>query len=265
VRQARARAGLTLEKASLLSHEISQYLGRAQYAIAQSTLSEYEAQDAPPRHLEKVMTLCLLYGIRLSELVAASGTAHDELGQQAMPAHMMPGRPFGEVFREQRKASPLETGTTSSLIEKIGAVPWFLASSLQRISGISHPSLRDFYWLSGNQPFLPTHTGGSMFALVDRRKKKPVRLPNSPSWQQPAWVLIDRRGEYRCACCGLEGETLVLYPESDRTRSPEVLLLGRDVEVVGQIVAVARRIPTCSGTPVAHLSPAEISGDIEQS
>ena len=115
-------------------------------------------------------------------------------------------------------------------------------SSLAELSGIPRPSLRDFFWLDGIHPFLPAHTQGSMLALVNRRKKKPLRLPALPSWQQPAYVLLLRTGEYLCACCSLDGETLVLYPESEGTRGPEQLRLGQDVEVIGQIVALARRI-----------------------
>jgi transcriptional regulator with XRE-family HTH domain len=264
VRRARERAGLTLEKASRLSREIAKYLGRAQYAIAQSTLSEYEAQDAPPRHLEKVITLCLIYGIRLADLVAAAGTAPDELGRQSMPAHLVTGLSL-EDEQQTRQTAALQEDSILSSPAEIGEMPWFLAGSFERMSGIPHLSLRDFYCLLGDQPFLPAHTGGSMLALVDRRKRKPARLPGSPPWQQPAWVLTLRSGEHRCGCCSHERENLVLYPESDRTRSPEVFLSGRDAEVAGQIVAVARRIPARSGVRDTHPLPAKVQGDAEGS
>jgi len=263
VRQARARAGLTLEEASLLSKEIAKELDRAQYAIAQSTLSEYEAQDAPPRHLEKVVTLCAIYGISLMDLVAASESAQVDPGRLSMPSHLLSGLPADEEPQEKQNSSATQSGTASSLPEDLGELPWFLAGSLERISGIPHLSLRDFYGLSGDQPFLPAHTGGSLLALVDRRKKKPRRQPGQPLWQQPAWILIDRDGKHRCACCSLEGDNLVLYPESDRTRSPEVLLRGRDAEVVGQIVAVMRRVPSRSLPQALDCPPAAISGNVE--
>ena len=81
VRRARSRSGLTLREASLLSRRVSQFLNDEQYAIAQSTLSEYEVQNAPPRHLEKVITLCLIYGFTLIDFAAASGTAPEDLGR----------------------------------------------------------------------------------------------------------------------------------------------------------------------------------------
>jgi hypothetical protein len=258
LRKSRARAGLTLEGASLLSREVSLHLGHPQYRVAPSTLSEYEAQSEPPRHLEKLVTLCVLYGIRLLDLVAAAGTVLDALGQQVMPQYLMPTRPIRSGLRKLLAASPQATEAGPSLPENVVQVPCFLADWFERNSGIPHLSVRDFYWLSGNQPFLPPHTQGSMLAVVDRRKKKPVRRPGSPPWQQPAWVLIERGGARRYACCSLEGQDLVLYPESDRTRSPEVLRAGRDAEVVGQIVAIARRIPPSQVAPVDDFPSAGI-------
>jgi hypothetical protein len=69
-----------------------------------------------------------------------------------------------------------------------------------------------------------------------------VRISNLPAWLQPAYVLLLRGGEYRCACCSLDGEDLFLCPGSGKERVLEQLRLGRDAEVVGQIVGLARRI-----------------------
>lgn len=243
VRRARARAGLTLGEASRLSRRISFTLGNQQYAIAESTLSEYEAQDLPPRHLEKVITLCLVYGIGLADFVAASETPSELLGNEAIPAHLLPESHNALADGcQQRLAGCDDPGDCVPLLPHPGDLPWFLQTALADLSGIQRPSVRDFFLLSGDQPFLPPHTQGSWLALVNRRKRKPVRLPSRTSWQQPAYLLLLRNGEYQCACCSAERENLVLYPASDSRRVPEQLRLGRDVEVVGQIVALARFI-----------------------
>ena len=124
-----------------------------------------------------------------------------------------------------------------------GEIPWFLGGPLAELSGISQPSLRDFFWLAGDHPYLPAHTEGSAAALVDRRKKRPVRLTSLPGWLQPAYVLLLRNGELCCACCSLDDLTLFLCPGPTSGIAPQFLRLGHDAEVVGQIVALARRIP----------------------
>jgi hypothetical protein len=242
VRRARSKAGLTLREASLLSRRVSQFLNDDQYTIAQSTLSEYEVQNVPPRHLEKIITLCLIYGFTLTDFAAASGTAPEDLGRSVIPPEFLPTSHTTTARCSHRFSSDRsELGAASTVPGRFGEIPWFLRSSLAELSGIPRPSLRDFFWLDGTHPFLPVHTQGSMLALVNRRKKRPVRLPALPSWQQPAYVLLLRNGQYRCACCSVDGEVLVLYPESEGTRGPEQLRLGQDVEVIGQIVALARR------------------------
>jgi hypothetical protein len=241
VRRARSRSGLTLSEASELSRVVSQRLADPQFAIARATLAEYEVQNTPPRQLKKVITLCVVYGMRLMDFVAASGTAIEFLGQQPIPAEFMPecGSTPSPRPIEHRNGGP---DTQPVLANRFGEIPWFLGSSLPELSGISRPQLRDCFWLNGEQPFLPGYTRGSLLAVVNRRKKKPIRIGGLPTWQQPAFVLLLRNGDYLCACCSLHNKTIVLYPESQKTRGPEKLRLGEDVEVVGQIVALVRRI-----------------------
>jgi hypothetical protein len=243
LRRARARAGLTLREASQLAQRISSDLSDEQYAIAQSTLSDCEASDTPPRHLEKVITLFLIYGLRLDDMVAASGTAFDQLGRDPIPANLIPEPSESRQWTTEGRSREVPVSDASSLLSSdLGIALWLLDGSLAEASGISRSSLRDLFWLGGDQPFLPAGSGGALLALVDRRKKKPTRVPGRSTWQQPAWVLLLRDGAYRCACCSLQGGNLVLYPESDRARAPEHLRFRRDVEVIGQVVGLARRV-----------------------
>jgi transcriptional regulator with XRE-family HTH domain len=238
LRRARTRAGLTLHEASLLCHRVAQALHDERYAIAPSTLAEYETQSTPPRHLEKALSLCLIYAVPLLDFARAAGTVPEHLGRQFIPrALLLPDRTAVPPSARPDGAEP-----SSSLLPHLGATPWFLGSSLAEISGIPRPSLHDFFWLTGDQPFLPAYTEDSMLALVDRTKKSPARMPNRPAWLQPAYVLLLRDGEYCCACCGLDGEDLFLCPGKRSQRIPEPLRLGRDADVVGQIVALARNI-----------------------
>jgi transcriptional regulator with XRE-family HTH domain len=241
IHRGRSRAGLTLAQAARLAGTVAQAVGDQRYAIAPSTLSDYEGQTVPPRHLEKVMTLCLIYGIPLIDFVRAEGFAPEHLGQHPMPRALLPERPTS-CPPLPRPGSPSSEAASASLLRAFGTLPWFLSGSVSGISGIPHPSLRDCFWLTGDQPYLPAYTEGSMLALVDRRRKTPLRIPSLPAWFQPAYLLMMRDGQYRCACCSVEEEHLFLYPRPGSRRVPEKLLPGRDVEVIGQVIALARRI-----------------------
>lgn len=241
IHRGRSRAGLTLEAASLLSGDVSRHLKDKRYSIAQSTLSDYEAGTSSPRHLEKVITLCLLYGIALRDYIATMGIAPGHLGQRPMSERfLLPSRTAPKRLGNGPTGQSSPTGLRP--VGDSGQIPWFLAGSLEILSGIARPSVRDLFYLADPQPFLPAGTEGAFLALVDRRKKRPVRNPGLRSWEQPAWVLLLRNGEYRCACCSVDRKTLVLYPESDKSRPTERLRLGSDVEVIGQLAAVARRV-----------------------
>ena len=241
IRRARRKAGLTLEEASRLSRSVANAVHDQRYAIAQSTLSDYEVQRVPPRHLEKIVTLCLIYGIPLVDFIRAAGAAPESLGHRQLPQGLTP-EDTGASPSDSQLCSSDHREPSASLMLQPGAIPWFLGSCLAQMSGISQPSVRDFFWLAGDHPYLPAHTEGSTAVLVDRRKKRPVRLPTLPGWLQPAYVLLLRNGDYCCACCRLDDQTLFLCPGPNRGIAPEALCLGQDAEVVGQIVALARHI-----------------------
>lgn len=235
LRQARLNAGLTLTEASRLSRRIASFLHDKQYAIAQSTLADLEAANNPPRHLQKILMLCVAYGVRISDFLAAADVPLVNLGKNVAPAPLIAKWCCSRLPHALEGSSAVTTNG-----QRNGEIPWFLESCLAELSGIARPSLRDFFWLAGDHPFLPKYMAGSRVALVNRRMKKPVRKRDVPGWHQPAYVLWHRDGRYVCACCSSEENALVLYPESG-TGAPERINRG-DVEVIGQIVGLARYI-----------------------
>lgn len=78
--------------------------------------------------------------------------------------------------------------------------------------------------------------------MIDRLKKKPIRSRSLPLLKQPLYMLLTRDGTYICACCSLEDGYLVVDPHSEDHKLPERLRQGHDAEVVGQVVAIARRL-----------------------
>jgi hypothetical protein len=81
VRLSRSRSGLTLRAAHEMTMAIARILGNQQYGIALGQLSDYEATDVLPRHVAKVMSLCVVYGIDFLDLIAAAGVRVDDSGK----------------------------------------------------------------------------------------------------------------------------------------------------------------------------------------
>jgi hypothetical protein len=78
LRGSRSRAGLTLRAAHELTIRVARVLENRHYRIALGLLSDYEAMDKLPRHVAKIMSLCIVYGIDPWELMEASGIHVDD-------------------------------------------------------------------------------------------------------------------------------------------------------------------------------------------
>ncbi len=78
VRVSRSRAGLTLRAARDLTLAVARLLGNRDYGIALGQLSDYEATDRLPRHVAKVMSLCIVYGIDPLDLMASARIQVDD-------------------------------------------------------------------------------------------------------------------------------------------------------------------------------------------
>jgi hypothetical protein len=122
-------------------------------------------------------------------------------------------------------------------------IPFFLRNLWEYFAGSPRVSLDDFFWIgSDHDPLHPCLVNG-LLVLINRRRKTPFHLESKPLWEQPIYVVLLRGGIYLAACCGIENDKLVIHPYGpDFHRSTEYRH-HRDAEVVGQLIAVARRFP----------------------
>jgi hypothetical protein len=241
LRRARRRAALSFREASAMSRKIADSLGDERYFAAAGTLSDYEARDTPPRHIHKVFTLCLLYGVQFSEFLTAAGIAMEELGTDEIPARFMSGSGrtgTGGGVHEIQIRNP----TLDSLMAQFVELPFFLRGYLEQLSGMKRLSLRDFFWIGSDVAVLHPCLKGGLLVIANRNKKKVIRVRSLPLWRQPLYVLDTRTRGYLCACCSLEDGVLVAHP-SDTEVQPSLQFRNRhDAEVIGQVVAIARRL-----------------------
>src|SRR5271155_1428181 len=90
LQSARLRAGLSFREASSMSRWIASFLADELYFAATSTLSDHETLSAPPRHIQKAITLCVLYSIDFVEFLEASGLPLDREGRDPMADELIP-------------------------------------------------------------------------------------------------------------------------------------------------------------------------------
>ena len=90
LRASRLRVRLSFREASGMSRRIASTLSDQIYFAAPSTLSDYETRSAPPRHIQKIITLCVVYCIGFREFARACGVPVDQDGHEPIADELVP-------------------------------------------------------------------------------------------------------------------------------------------------------------------------------
>ena len=239
LRSGRTRRRMSLRQASALSRTIADLLGDERYFISPSSLSDYEAASSPPRHLHKVITLCLLYALPFHNFLKSAGIG--ETGQDPIPDQLIPRAVPAEATASKDEEHN-RGGFLGDLLDEVQDVPFFLRGSLGALSGLTSPSLQDVFWIGGERRAMHPYLKGGILVVVNRRRKAPLHFRSKPLWEQPVYMVLNRDGQYLYGCCRVENRTLIVYPYSRDHNRQERLLYRRDAEIVGQIVTIVRKL-----------------------
>lgn len=243
LKRRRKRLDLSIREAAQLSLTVAERLDDGQYSVSASSLSEYELRDMPPRDFHKIVTLCSIYGLGLDSVTKRMGINMSDAGTEPMSERFISA---GSTRPEARTDIDAKvTGFFEKLLQMSeNEVPFFLRNTLGYFSGAERNSLDDFFWVGGVDNSLHPYLQNALLVMVNRRRKAPIHYASRPMWCQPIYLVLKRDGTYFAACCSLENSRLVVHPYgSDFQRSTEYRY-RRDVEVVGQVVAIARRLAT---------------------
>ena len=242
LRRTRRRRGLSVREAARISRSIAELLKHDRYATSPSSLSDYELRNAAPRDFHKIITLCSMYGLQFDSMMKQMEVDLGHAGMESMPDRYL-SRALAAVTVKSGEAGTDDPGFLEQLLEQCQEIPLFLRHSLSHFSGSSRISLDDFFWVGADDDPLHPYLADGVLVLVNRRRKAPHHFVSKPLWQQPISVVLKRDGTYLAACCGVENGALVVHPYTQEFRRDEEYRLHQDAEVVGQIVAIARRLP----------------------
>ncbi|HZW80804.1 MAG TPA: helix-turn-helix transcriptional regulator [Candidatus Deferrimicrobiaceae bacterium] len=238
----RKRSRLSVREAAGLSRTVSEILDDDRYTISPSSLSDYELRDVPPRNFHKIITLCSIYGLQLESAMRRLGVDLSESGTDSMPdrflsrgaAARVAPRSFDEI---------LHSGFLEKLLNECqNEVPFFLRDLLGYFSGFGHTSIDDFFWMGGDNDPLNPYLSNSVVVILNRHRKTPVHFIAKPVWHQPIFLVLTRDGRYFAGCCGIENDKLVVHPYGQDFHRGAEYRYHRDAEVMGQIVAIARKL-----------------------
>jgi hypothetical protein len=247
LRMSRTRVGLSFREASALSRSIAATLRDRMYFTAAGTLSDYECLSSPPRHIQKIISLCSIYCVDFWSFLRAGGLPLDSLGNDPLPDEMI-GRTgsarnqTGDQVGSTKQLGIDSGGYLSTLIDQWEELPLFMRQALPTLTRLKDFSLSDIFWVGGNQDPVHPCLVGATFVAVNRRVKTPVESTARNAWEQLLYILLKRDGSYLCGSCNLQQGVLLVHPHSDKPQSALRLRNGIDAEVIGQVVGIFRRL-----------------------
>ena len=242
IRAARIRSGLHLREASYQAARIAELLQDSRYFIARGSLSAYERLERPPRHVHKIFSLCALYGLTLETFLEKLGLPLAQSGHDPIPNDLLSQFSSPPFLRARKGATvPFAPSSLADLAAQSQDLPPFLASALRQTSE-SVLSVHDAFWVGGSPGSFHSRLQVPLFAVVDRRRKRPKPTGQLPSPEQSIYILLRRDGRFLCGRTAVEGRDLLVQSFSDGVSKPVRLRNRVDAEVVGQVIGVIRRV-----------------------
>jgi hypothetical protein len=244
-RTTRERIGVSFREAQTMTHRVAAYFDDKRYKIALGSLSDGETYDGLPRHISKIFSLCIAYGMDLWQYLRAGGVPVDELNGAAIPRQFLHDEDATVASVANVQPMPMALGSdqnqaTESVIQQLGEVPFFLLLSVGSIIRQEQLSLDDAYVWGRREPALHPLLNGALLLLVNRRQR---RVPDARARlalaERPLFLIRTPDRRYQAGMCAVDGGTMLVRPHS-KSRMPVRAYPARDVVVIGRISAVLR-------------------------
>lgn len=243
-RTARERIGLRFREAQRMTRRLVAHFDDKRYNVALGSLSDAETYDGLPRHISKIFSLCIAYGMDLWQYLRAGGVPVDELNGRPIPRQFLCDE---DAHLEGTELVPMVLGSdqaqaTEAVVARLGEVPFFLLRSVGSIIGQELLSLDDVYIWGEHEPLLHPLLHGAMLVIVNRRRQRVPDAQSPLSLAEPPLFLIHTPdGRYQAGMCAFDGGVLLVYPHGT-SRMPIRAYPARDVRVIGRVAAVVRAI-----------------------
>ena len=248
IQVSRIRAGLTFRQASAASAWVADMLGDEAYFTSPGTLSDYEHLSAPPRRIQKLVSLCVVYSMVFWDFLRAAGLSPDFIGNDSMPDELCgrdsppPLRGLADRLEATSALGAEKSQFLSDLVRQWQEIPLFLRNALPEISGLQSFSLSDVFWVGAVRDPIHPHMVNASLVAVNRRTKKPVSCLPHTFEERPVYMILKREGGYVCGCCTVDRGTIAIHRHSLQPTPPMQIERHADAEIIGQVTAILRRL-----------------------
>jgi transcriptional regulator with XRE-family HTH domain len=257
LKQVREELGLRYREVEEASTVIAQRNHNPEFIVSLSRLSDIENKGTLPT-LYRLYTLCAIYRLDLYEVLRWYGVEIERLTHDASlvspsRTHPLGFRPdgIGSVTLPLKLDPGLDLRRTtylSRMIQEWGKMPMALLDTLK---------IREHrYACIGTEDYMmhPLLPPGSL-VQVDETRREILASGWSSEYERPIYFFELRDG-YACSWCALSGGHLILQPHTTSPCTPQMFRYPDEIEVVGQVVAVAMRLDSArKGKPRSASAP----------
>lgn len=243
LRNLRVQLRLRYRDVEEASQRIANVYANDEFVVGLSRLADIEHKGTVPS-VYRLYSLCAIYGIDISTVLEWYGIELGRLGfdtaqlslEQTRPVNLkFPGKTLVDFPSEMDPALDLKkTSYLSRHIRRWGKLPLAVFGALD---------LRRYrYGFIGTEDWSmhPILAPGS-FVQIDENRRKIQAGGWQSEYTRPIYFLELRDG-YRCGWCAVRKGMLVLQTHSAFEAGPDVFRFPGEVEVVGQVIAVAMRL-----------------------
>jgi transcriptional regulator with XRE-family HTH domain len=239
LKKVRERLNLKYREVEEASARIAEARGSDEYLIALSRLADIENKGTMPT-LYRIYSLCAIYRIDWSEVLSWYGITLENLPADAMLVSLSHTHPIrfqgdgGEVQLPISLDPGIDLNKTqflSRLIQRWGKLPLLLLKNID-LKAQRYGFIGSEDW--SMHPLIPP---GSL-VVIDESRRRVVNVGWTSEFDRPIYFLEHRAG-YAIGWCMVNEGKLILQHHPSSLSAPEIYDYPGEIEVVGQITAVA--------------------------
>ncbi len=243
LRRVRERLNLRVRDVEQASLKIAEKYHNDEFAVLINRISEIENRGLVPT-IYKLYSLCAIYRLDYQEVMEWYGISLPALPSDASyveipQTHLVSFQPGGQG--EVLLPLSLDPGvdfrrTTylSRMIQQWGKIPLLFLETLK---------LEDhrYAFIGTDDWFMYPLLQPGSFLIIDETRRRISNSGWNNEFERPIYFLEHRQG-YSCGWCHLNGDQLVLQPHPASQCSPEVYKFPTDIDVIGEVTAVAMQL-----------------------
>jgi transcriptional regulator with XRE-family HTH domain len=240
LKQVRERLGLTYREVEEYSGRIARVRGSEEYSIALSRLSDIENKRTMPS-LYRLYSLCAIYRLEMTEVLSWYGILLSNLPADAALLPLSRTHRVGFQSSDDGEAQvplsldpgldPSKTFLFSRYIQRWGRIPLMM---------LNRQDLREnAYGLIGTDDWsmYPILAPGAL-VVIDQSRRRIQNTGWTSEYDRPIYFL-ESHNAYLCGWCTQRESHVIVQFHPSSQQDPEVFELQKEIEVIGQVVAVA--------------------------